>query len=167
MPDSYSPQYVEAAWYPWWEQQGFFKPEYGVSAGEGAAPAGEGGRSQARPSEVAPGLSVCHPSLPSAPQRVHAKPPGHLHDVHPTPQRDRLPAPGPRAHQRHSGLTDPMVSCPALAAPSARPGSLFCPRWCCVSWALPAALPSWWFHYAPHSGALLLFSSLKKKKKAF
>uniref|UniRef100_A0A8C6HD27 valine--tRNA ligase n=1 Tax=Mus spicilegus TaxID=10103 RepID=A0A8C6HD27_MUSSI len=29
MPDSYSPQYVEAAWYPWWEQQGFFKPEYG------------------------------------------------------------------------------------------------------------------------------------------
>lgn len=32
MPDSYSPQYVEAAWYPWWERQGFFKPEYGVSA---------------------------------------------------------------------------------------------------------------------------------------
>lgn len=31
MPDSYSPQYVEAAWYPWWEQQGFFRPEYGVS----------------------------------------------------------------------------------------------------------------------------------------
>ncbi|XP_043939220.1 valine--tRNA ligase [Protopterus annectens] len=29
MPDSYSPQYVEAAWYPWWEKQGFFKPEYG------------------------------------------------------------------------------------------------------------------------------------------
>ncbi|MEJ1271046.1 hypothetical protein NN561_001878 [Cricetulus griseus] len=29
MPDSYSPQYVEAAWYPWWERQGFFKPEYG------------------------------------------------------------------------------------------------------------------------------------------
>lgn len=29
MPDSYSPQYVEAAWYSWWEQQGFFKPEYG------------------------------------------------------------------------------------------------------------------------------------------
>uniref|UniRef100_A0A8C2YPH0 valine--tRNA ligase n=1 Tax=Chinchilla lanigera TaxID=34839 RepID=A0A8C2YPH0_CHILA len=29
MPDSYSPRYVEAAWYPWWEQQGFFKPEYG------------------------------------------------------------------------------------------------------------------------------------------
>ncbi|XP_059826824.1 valine--tRNA ligase, mitochondrial [Hypanus sabinus] len=27
LPDSYSPQYVEAAWYPWWEQQGFFKPE--------------------------------------------------------------------------------------------------------------------------------------------
>ncbi|XP_065918403.1 valine--tRNA ligase-like [Dysidea avara] len=29
MPTSYSPQYVEAAWYPWWEKQGFFKPEYG------------------------------------------------------------------------------------------------------------------------------------------
>ncbi|CAG6014988.1 unnamed protein product [Menidia menidia] len=29
LPDSYSPQYVEAAWYPWWERQGFFKPEYG------------------------------------------------------------------------------------------------------------------------------------------
>ncbi|XP_015212607.2 valine--tRNA ligase [Lepisosteus oculatus] len=29
MPDSYSPQYVEAAWYPWWEKNGFFKPEYG------------------------------------------------------------------------------------------------------------------------------------------
>ncbi|XP_041068758.1 valine--tRNA ligase, mitochondrial isoform X2 [Carcharodon carcharias] len=28
LPDSYSPQYVEAAWYPWWERQGFFKPEY-------------------------------------------------------------------------------------------------------------------------------------------
>lgn len=32
LPDSYSPQYVEAAWYPWWEKRGFFKPEYGVSA---------------------------------------------------------------------------------------------------------------------------------------
>uniref|UniRef100_A0AAQ4QIX4 Valine--tRNA ligase n=1 Tax=Gasterosteus aculeatus aculeatus TaxID=481459 RepID=A0AAQ4QIX4_GASAC len=29
LPDSYSPQYVEAAWYPWWEKKGFFKPEYG------------------------------------------------------------------------------------------------------------------------------------------
>ncbi|CAN0389372.1 unnamed protein product [Lampetra fluviatilis] len=29
MPDAYSPRYVEAAWYPWWEKQGFFKPEYG------------------------------------------------------------------------------------------------------------------------------------------
>uniref|UniRef100_A0A8B9RRL8 valine--tRNA ligase n=1 Tax=Accipiter nisus TaxID=211598 RepID=A0A8B9RRL8_9AVES len=33
LPESYSPQYVEAAWYSWWERQGFFKPEYGVSAG--------------------------------------------------------------------------------------------------------------------------------------
>ena len=31
MPDAYSPQYVEAAWYSWWEKEGFFKPEYGVS----------------------------------------------------------------------------------------------------------------------------------------
>ena len=31
MPSAYSPKYVEAAWYPWWEKQGFFKPEYGVS----------------------------------------------------------------------------------------------------------------------------------------
>lgn len=30
-PDAYSPQYVEAAWYSWWEKEGFFKPEYGVS----------------------------------------------------------------------------------------------------------------------------------------
>lgn len=30
MPDTYSPKYVEAAWYAWWEEQGFFKPEYGV-----------------------------------------------------------------------------------------------------------------------------------------
>ncbi|KAL6254260.1 hypothetical protein P5V15_014875 [Pogonomyrmex californicus] len=29
MPDTYSPQYVEAAWYAWWEKEGFFKPEYG------------------------------------------------------------------------------------------------------------------------------------------
>ncbi|CAH2980649.1 unnamed protein product [Chilo suppressalis] len=29
MPDAYSPRYVEAAWYAWWEKQGFFKPEYG------------------------------------------------------------------------------------------------------------------------------------------
>lgn len=29
MPDAYSPKYVEAAWYAWWEKSGFFKPEYG------------------------------------------------------------------------------------------------------------------------------------------
>ncbi|XP_014212181.1 valine--tRNA ligase isoform X2 [Copidosoma floridanum] len=28
MPEAYSPQYVEAAWYSWWEKSGFFKPEY-------------------------------------------------------------------------------------------------------------------------------------------
>lgn len=31
LPDAYSPKYVEAAWYKWWEKQGYFKPEYGVS----------------------------------------------------------------------------------------------------------------------------------------
>ncbi|CAH0546633.1 unnamed protein product [Brassicogethes aeneus] len=29
LPDAYSPKFVEAAWYSWWEKQGFFKPEYG------------------------------------------------------------------------------------------------------------------------------------------
>lgn len=29
LPDAYSPRYVEAAWYSWWEKSGFFKPEYG------------------------------------------------------------------------------------------------------------------------------------------
>lgn len=43
MPDSYSPQYVEAAWYPWWERQGFFKPEYGVSGYCCPDPEGAGG----------------------------------------------------------------------------------------------------------------------------
>ncbi|XP_067386203.1 valine--tRNA ligase, mitochondrial isoform X2 [Emydura macquarii macquarii] len=28
LPASYSPRYVEAAWYRWWEKEGFFKPEY-------------------------------------------------------------------------------------------------------------------------------------------
>ncbi|XP_004598845.2 valine--tRNA ligase, mitochondrial [Ochotona princeps] len=28
LPPAYSPQYVEAAWYLWWEREGFFKPEY-------------------------------------------------------------------------------------------------------------------------------------------
>uniref|UniRef100_A0A8D1WC28 Valine--tRNA ligase n=1 Tax=Sus scrofa TaxID=9823 RepID=A0A8D1WC28_PIG len=40
MPDSYSPQYVEAAWYPWWERQGFFKPEYGRSSVSAPNPRG-------------------------------------------------------------------------------------------------------------------------------
>jgi valyl-tRNA synthetase len=34
MPDAYSPQYVEAAWYSWWEKGGFFKPEYQVRISE-------------------------------------------------------------------------------------------------------------------------------------
>lgn len=28
LPNSYSPQYVEACWYSWWQKQGFFKPEW-------------------------------------------------------------------------------------------------------------------------------------------
>lgn len=32
MPESYSPRYVEAAWYSWWEKSGFFTPEYGAPA---------------------------------------------------------------------------------------------------------------------------------------
>ncbi|KAM4641094.1 valine--tRNA ligase, mitochondrial [Discoglossus pictus] len=28
LPHAYSPRYVEAAWYPWWVKEGFFKPEY-------------------------------------------------------------------------------------------------------------------------------------------
>ncbi|XP_023604357.1 valine--tRNA ligase, mitochondrial isoform X14 [Myotis lucifugus] len=28
LPAAYSPRYVEAAWYPWWVREGFFKPEY-------------------------------------------------------------------------------------------------------------------------------------------
>uniref|UniRef100_A0A8D1JTH4 Valine--tRNA ligase, mitochondrial n=1 Tax=Sus scrofa TaxID=9823 RepID=A0A8D1JTH4_PIG len=28
LPPAYSPRYVEAAWYPWWVREGFFRPEY-------------------------------------------------------------------------------------------------------------------------------------------
>lgn len=31
LPDAYSPKYVEAAWYEWWEKQGYFKPEIAVN----------------------------------------------------------------------------------------------------------------------------------------
>ncbi|XP_011497002.1 PREDICTED: valine--tRNA ligase isoform X2 [Ceratosolen solmsi marchali] len=34
LPDNYSPQYVEAAWYSWWEKSGFFKPEYNRREGK-------------------------------------------------------------------------------------------------------------------------------------
>lgn len=33
LPNSYSPKYVEAAWYSWWEKSGFFKPEYNEKLG--------------------------------------------------------------------------------------------------------------------------------------
>ena len=29
LPETYMPSYVEAAWYEWWEKEGFFTPEYG------------------------------------------------------------------------------------------------------------------------------------------
>lgn len=28
LPKAYSPKFVEAAWYDWWEKEGFFRPEY-------------------------------------------------------------------------------------------------------------------------------------------
>lgn len=34
MPDQYSPKYVEAVWYDWWEKSGFFKPEYNAPGGD-------------------------------------------------------------------------------------------------------------------------------------
>ncbi|ELT91500.1 hypothetical protein CAPTEDRAFT_153512 [Capitella teleta] len=40
MPDSYSPRYVEAAWYSWWEKSGFFKPEYGRASAHEENPKG-------------------------------------------------------------------------------------------------------------------------------
>ncbi|XP_061183849.1 valine--tRNA ligase-like [Saccostrea echinata] len=33
LPRSYSPEFVEAAWYDWWVDQGFFTPEYGSERG--------------------------------------------------------------------------------------------------------------------------------------
>lgn len=30
LPDAYSPKFVEAQWYSWWEKEGFFKPDYNV-----------------------------------------------------------------------------------------------------------------------------------------
>ncbi|CAH8642692.1 unnamed protein product [Schistosoma rodhaini] len=32
MPESYSPKYVEAMWYEWWERSGFFKPEFRIES---------------------------------------------------------------------------------------------------------------------------------------
>ncbi|KAG1659710.1 Valine--tRNA ligase [Nymphon striatum] len=34
IPDAYSPPYVEAAWYSWWEKMGFFKPNLDDPSGE-------------------------------------------------------------------------------------------------------------------------------------
>ncbi|XP_022085297.1 valine--tRNA ligase-like [Acanthaster planci] len=38
LPDSYSPAYVESAWYAWWERMGFFKPEYAAGKNADAKP---------------------------------------------------------------------------------------------------------------------------------
>lgn len=40
LPEAYSPQYVEAAWYSWWEKSGFFKPEYGRKSVKDIPPEG-------------------------------------------------------------------------------------------------------------------------------
>ncbi|XP_044747295.1 valine--tRNA ligase isoform X3 [Coccinella septempunctata] len=41
LPDAYSPKYVEAAWYSWWEKSGFFKPEYGKKSISDPSPKGK------------------------------------------------------------------------------------------------------------------------------
>lgn len=41
MPDAYSPKYVEASWYSWWEKMGFFKPEYGRGSASEPNPNGQ------------------------------------------------------------------------------------------------------------------------------
>ncbi|KAH3766017.1 Valine--tRNA ligase [Pelomyxa schiedti] len=38
MAPAYNPIPVESAWYQWWEEQGFFKPEYIMNSGESAQP---------------------------------------------------------------------------------------------------------------------------------
>ena len=40
LPDTYMPRYVEAAWYEWWEKQGFFTPEYGRATANAPNPKG-------------------------------------------------------------------------------------------------------------------------------
>ena len=44
LPDGYSPKYVEAAWYSWWEKSGFFKPEYGTDGLKGMIKKAKGGK---------------------------------------------------------------------------------------------------------------------------
>lgn len=51
LPPAYSPRYVEAAWYPWWVREGFFKPEYQVSTQQGGVLSGPQG-------EMAGGVGV-------------------------------------------------------------------------------------------------------------
>ncbi|XP_068144799.1 valine--tRNA ligase [Drosophila tropicalis] len=41
LPDAYSPKYVEAQWYSWWEKEGFFKPEYGRESIDAPNPNGK------------------------------------------------------------------------------------------------------------------------------
>lgn len=100
LPDSYSPQYVEAAWYPWWEKQGFFKPEFGVSVSLFFVYANSGSEHLINNSNLLHFIEEEH---------QWAEPSWHLHDVHPSSKRDRISSPGSRPHQRHSGLFDQMV----------------------------------------------------------
>ncbi|SPP72882.1 blast:Valine--tRNA ligase [Drosophila guanche] len=41
LPDAYSPRFVEAQWYSWWEKQGFFTPEYGRDSIDSPNPNGQ------------------------------------------------------------------------------------------------------------------------------
>ncbi|CAL8289790.1 unnamed protein product [Merluccius merluccius] len=71
LPDAYSPQYVEAAWYSWWEKQGFFKPEYGVRWLTSAEPAGH--------EEVVVATTRIETMLGDSAVAVHPKDPRYQH----------------------------------------------------------------------------------------
>lgn len=43
LPPAYSPRYVEAAWYQWWERLGVFTPPPAVSGGGKNTAGGVGG----------------------------------------------------------------------------------------------------------------------------
>ncbi|XP_069630097.1 valine--tRNA ligase, mitochondrial isoform X2 [Haliaeetus albicilla] len=93
LPPAYSPRYVEAAWYSWWERQGLFTPPASPSPALSGAwswltPAPSCVRSQPMfPLSATPGIGGGpSPQLGAAPPKCH-----------------RFPAPGPRAHRRPPG----------------------------------------------------------------